>query len=40
MPPRSTNAPKLTTDDRALADLADLEVGEEAVAGLLRVSSR
>ena len=42
MPPRSTNAPKLTTERHdALADLAGLEVGEELVAllalGLLEV---
>ena len=33
MPPRSTNAPKLTTDDTTpCADLARLQVGEELVA--------
>ncbi len=38
MPPRSTNAPKRhDRGDRALADLAHLEVGEELVAGLLLV---
>ena len=33
MPPRSTKAPKLTTDDTTPGpDLARLEVGEELVA--------